>query len=331
MKKQLLHRMFLSCIMFFTMLRVEGQVPEIKVWLDSALIRIGEQVKLYIEINKEPQVQVNIDELSTILPGTIEVIGNSINDTSRIQDREIISKIFTITSFDSGVHVIPPVPVSFFSTDVQDTVFSNPVILMVYFPEVDTTQGVKDIKPLINTPLTFTEILPQIGIGAGALILTGLLIFLYFRLRKKKPIFIKQKESVPAHMIAFSELDKLKDENLWQRGKVKEFYIRLSDIIRIYLENRYNLRSMECVTDEILSDFRKVNQDSDVEGMLADILQISDKVKFAKGEPSPSENQSNLNNAYFFVEKTRIFEVKNLEELKKEVSSVDNSEQKLVK
>jgi hypothetical protein len=232
---------------------------------------------------------------------------------------------FLITSFDSGVHIIPSIP---FSLNEKDTLYTDPLPLGVFYPEVDTTSSIKDIKPPINTPLNFAELLPFIGIGFGAIILAGLIIYLYLRFRKKKPLFTKQPQDLPAHLIAFAELDRLKNDKLWEKGKVKEFYIRLSDIIRRYLENRYTFRAMESVTDEILLDFRKVNQEDDVKEMLTGILQTSDMVKFAKWDPQPAENQLNLDNGYFFVEKTRYLEVPRTEELSETISGLADAERK---
>ncbi len=330
MKNKVYHIILSLCWTFFVTVPSNGQVAEINTWLDSTLISIGEQVKLHIEVKKELQANVKISELKDSLPAKLEMIGNVHTDTSKLNNKEIISQTYIVTSFDSGKFVIPAIPVYYTYHDLTDTLHSNSLYLQVYIPDIDTTQAIKDIKPLINTPLSFGELLPYLGIGFGTLILVAIFIYLYLRFRKKKPVFLSTKKELPPHIIAFNALDKLKDEKLWQDGKVKEYYVRLSDILRIYLENRYKFRSMECVTDEILGDFYKVNKEDDVKEMLKEILQTSDMVKFAKHDPLPTENQSNLNNAYFFVEKTKLEEIKTRDELLKENASLHNSGQKMI-
>ena len=49
------------------------------------------------------------------------------------------------------------------------------------------------------------------------------------------------------------QLEKLKQAQLWQNGKIKAYYSDLSDILRLYIENRYNSPALEMTTDEILS------------------------------------------------------------------------------
>lgn len=308
----------LFCVLLLSVSGADSQVVEVKAWLDSTVIKIGEKIGFHLELRKKISSDINTSKPAVTFPVPLEVIGDPVGDTSKIQGTEVVTLTYYITAFDSGNYEIPEVPVAFVYQDIRDTIYTNALELSVYYPEVDTTQGIKDIKPPLNTPVSFAELLPVILIVVVILVLIAVAVYIYLRFRKKKPIFIKSVEKLPAHVIAFAELDKLKEEKLWQKGKVKEFYSRLSDIIRIYLENRYNFRSMECVTDEIMKDFRKINQEQDVDEMLSELLHTSDMVKFAKADPLPAENQSIFNNAYFIVEKTRLREMKSLEELAKE-------------
>ncbi len=106
-------------------------------------------------------------------------------------------------------------------------------------------------------------------------------------------------------MIAFRELDRLKEQKLWERGEVKQYYTRLTDITRNYIEKQYGIPAMERTTDEILQAFRRVNTDDGIlDEMLSGLLQLADLVKFAREDPLPVDNQTHLNNAYLFVQKT---------------------------
>jgi hypothetical protein len=88
---------------------------------------------------------------------------------------------------------------------------------------------------------------------------------------------------------------------------VKDYYTRLTDIIRVYLEDRYEVRAMEQTTYEILSQFKDEN--SPIKGKLYSSLQktldTSDLVKFAKYTPLADENHFVLVNAYALVEETK--------------------------
>ena len=106
-------------------------------------------------------------------------------------------------------------------------------------------------------------------------------------------------------MVAFRELDRLKEEKLWEKGEVKAFYTRLTEITRHYMERQYGIPAMERTTEEILEAFRRANmEDNLLDEMLKDLLELADLVKFAKEDPLPVDNQTNLNNAHIFVQKT---------------------------
>jgi hypothetical protein len=182
-----------------------------------------------------------------------------------------------------------------------------PLIIRVYEPEVDTAQQIRPIKPPINTPLTLRELMPWIGLGIGGWLLGTLVYALVWmqRQRRKDPEIFTLKPQDPAHVIAFRELDRLKEEKLWERGEVKQYYTRLTWITRSYIERQYGIPAMERTTDEILRAFRKVNaDDSLLDEMLSGLLQLADLVKFAKEDPMPLDNQTHMNNAYLFVQKT---------------------------
>ena len=291
-----------------------AQVVEVNAWLDTSAITIGEQVKLHLDIKKDPKSEITFPELKDTISTGIEIIKT---DSGENKDKQLSSRVYTITSFDSGRYELPSLPFVFRYNGITDTIYSSPLLLEVQTPVVDTTKTFMDIKAPLNTPLTLRETIPYILGSAGALLIAALIAYLIFRYRKKKPVFSKPVKVLPAHVIAFGELDILKEEKLWQSGNIKEYYVRLSDTIRKYLENRYGFNALECVTGEIMTEFKKVDRDGESTVMLREILQTSDMVKFAKGDPLPSDNQMNLDNAYLFVEKTKFIELVSVEELEK--------------
>ncbi len=221
--------------------------------------------------------------------------------------RKVVEQRYMITSFESGMQMIPSQQVNYSAGEIVDTALSMPLMIQVFEPVVDTTQQIKPIKGPINTPLTFRELLPWIAIGLGGWMLIMLLIaliWIYFQ-RRKNPEVFTLKPQEPAHIIAFRELDKLKEQKILEQGKVKQFYTKLTEITRRYIERQYGIPAMESTSEEILYAFRKSNTEENVlEEMLEELLGLADLVKFAKEDPLPVENQTNLNNAYLFVQKT---------------------------
>ncbi len=144
----------------------------------------------------------------------------------------------------------------------------------------------------------------------GLLILAALIVLLVRRMKGKEPVKLRREVIVPPYVRALQSLDQLKKEKIWQKGRVKEYYIILSDTVRQYVQEQFGIDAMESTTGETLQKFRRFAYDDTLLlEMLESLLNLSDLVKFAKEDPTPTENETNLNNAYLFVEKTRPAEV----------------------
>jgi len=283
--------------------------------LDSANILLGDQVKLFLEIDHPKNVKVTFPQVPDSINGLIEVLARSGVDTFKMDDETFMKQIqaYTITCFDSGSYRIPPY---WFKIDMDgniDSVPSNGVTLNVYSMEIDTTKGPTDIKMPYDAPLTLKEVTPYI---LGIILIGAIIFFLLYSIKRKKnnqPLFSRPpKPKEPAHVIALRELDRIKSEKIWQKGKTKLYYSELSDILRTYIEDRFEIPAMEQVTDEILSNFRaQKNLLSDKTfANLSQILQLSDLVKFAKYTPLPDDDNLSLVNAYFFINDTKKEEAK---------------------
>jgi hypothetical protein len=101
-------------------------------------------------------------------------------------------------------------------------------------------------------------------------------------------------------------LEYLKAEELWQKGEIKRYYTRLTEILRQYLENRFRVYSLELTTEETLealvrTGFRKNGTYND----LKSVLTGADLVKFAKYNPVASENDTHFQTSWNFVAATK--------------------------
>jgi hypothetical protein len=133
-----------------------------------------------------------------------------------------------------------------------------------------------------------------------------LLLRLIKKFKKNKKEIIEPAIIEPAHLIAFRELEMLREEKLWQNGEIKKYYTRLTEIIRQYLENRFKVYSLELTTSETLealvrTGFRK----NESYNKLKSVLTAADLVKFAKYKPEPIENDTTFTSSWDFVSATR--------------------------
>ena len=97
----------------------------------------------------------------------------------------------------------------------------------------------------------------------------------------------------------------LKEEKLWQGGQDKQYYTRLTDILREYLDGRFSINAMEMTSTEILDALRRNNETRVVERHMKEILNVADFVKFAKMRPLADDNEASMRYAITFVEETK--------------------------
>lgn len=281
-----------------------SQYVEIRAKLDTNQVLIGDQFNLNLFISQPPGIEVRFPEITDSLAGKIEVLRQYDTDTLRIDNRLELSRNILLTCFDSGIYEIPPLPFAISSDDWNDSLFSNPIFLAVNTVPLDSM--IRDIKQPIQVPVSFAEIYPYILIILG---LAGLIYFIVYLIRKRKrkePVFSISKPQEPAHVIALRELDELREAKLWQRNEYKQYYTRLTEIIRNYIERRFGIPAMEQTTYDILYSWKNQGyNDQNLYDILKQLLNLADLVKFAKEKPLPSDNEINLDHAYVFVRNTK--------------------------
>ncbi len=296
------------CFTFFVYHASFGQQIEVSATIDSLYILIGSQTNITLEVTKPSSRDVQFPLILDTLSRDIEVLDQTPLDSTSLAEEQNtrLTKTLTVTSFEGGYHTIPPF--KFFTKNEVggiDTLMTNPLSLEVLLVPVDTTQAIKPIKAPEEIPYTIRDAMPWI---LGGLLLLAIVLGIIFFLRRKKepeaPV-LRPIPKEPAHVIAYRELDKLKEEKLWQSGEVKAFHSRLTEIIRGYIEHRFQIPALERTSDEVFKSFKDKELAEKIPFEdLHRMLMLADLVKFAKGQPEPSENHNSLEQAYAFVQKT---------------------------
>ena len=273
------------------------------------VIRIGEQTELTLQVDyRKTQVKsvkfpflkdTLIGKVDIVSKGEIEKYAPDKSDPSAIRQ----TQTYIITSFDSGFYAIPPFHFVI-NDDTASIVESEAMILTVNTVKADTTKAPKDIKPPLDEPFTFSDALPYIAIGLGAIAAIIGLVLLINRLNKRPIRIIPKTPPLPPHVIAWRKLDQLQLKKLWQEGKVKEYHSEVSEILREYIGNSFPVNALELTSDEILYRFRRINIEKELKSKLKQVLLLSDMVKFAKENPLEDEHKLSLANAYDFVRST---------------------------
>ena len=314
-----IYKVVLNSIMLFVFLMLlipstAAQQIKATATLDSSVIKIGQQVKLQLSIqyrvDNGKRIEIIWPQIEDTLRKEIEVVNQSKIDTLIDKNDPYLftqSRTLTLTSFDSGYWAIPPF--KFFAGDTNG-VFTDALLMEVTTIAVDTTQAIKDIKAPFEDTYSWLDWLKDnmyvIWVSIGALMTLLILLFIIKYTRKvKPPMVIVEVPKIPAHIIAFEKLEKLKMESLWQEGKLKLYHSKLTDIIREYIENRFKIQAQEQTTEEILFGFRNVSIDEESRTKLKQTLLLADLVKFAKEEPMPGENERSLAYSFDFINGTK--------------------------
>ena len=280
-------------------LLVRAQGIEVRAALDSNTLLIGAQTKLQLEVRKPKAAYVQFPLFKDTLNSAIEVLMVSALDSIEEAGQILLRQSLTLTSFDSGYHIIPPF---LFTVGNVDTFETNSLGLEVLLVPVDTTQAIKPIKGPIQVPRSWWRIL----YGLLGLLLV-VVVVLYFKNRKveeKKPEALPIPKKAP-HFIALEALAQVRKERLWQSGAIKDYYSKITDILRVYIEERFEVPAVEQISEAIIMEL-KAKQAIQIEhvAQLEELMRLADLVKFAKGKPTPQDNEIILEKAITFVEGT---------------------------
>lgn len=312
--KQRLFILIITAIIAVFATPAKAQEVNASVKLDTNSILVGDQVGLRLKLEIPENYAYVWPVFADSIASRVEIVRQSKIDTTRIQGFLHLQQTLTLTVFDSGYYIIPPIKFAYGTskTSISDVVETEPHLLNVFTVPVDTTQAIKPIKGPLKAPYTFAELLPWILLF---LVVAGASVFGYYYWKKRKeqvPLFVsKPKPLKPPHQIALDALDDLKKQKLWQQGRVKEYHTKLTDILREYIEKRFNILAIEMTTYEILTSFRPVPLEKGIKEDLQNILEIADLVKFAKANPLPSEHDQSMTSSENFVIRTippRVFE-----------------------
>ena len=231
---------------------------KVRVALDSAYIEMGRTTPLHVEVTGK------IDETGGImLPDTlwreVEVakVGEPLVTDLGNGNKELRQEVI-LQAFDSGLYTLPPV---LFVQDGQVTESNRPA-LKVMPVAIDSLSTIHDYYDAQNPPRHFFDFLPDWMTDYGlwillALLVIGAALYIYFKWIKQGRLpLVPAKKPVPPYELAMQRLETLRAENLCDKGQEKEYYTRLTDILRSYLDTRFGINAMEMTSSQIVKSLR---------------------------------------------------------------------------
>lgn len=297
--------LFLLFILLSWEVRAQGQVEYIAE-LDTNYIMIGDQVGLQMKVIADPGIQVVFPHLQDTVAKGVEIISGPVRDSIREKDgRMLFRERYLITAFDSGVYVLPAMPIRIERAEYNNIVRTDPLMLVVNTYTVDPEKNFDIVMP-VGAPWTLAEILPYLVwyFPVMLLVAIAMLILIWVKSRKRKQ-GSDGKPVIPPYVLAMQALNTIKEEKLWQQGRVKDYYTQLTDAIRSYMEGELSIAAMEQTTSEIMEELEDhPDVDPQERRNVVELLQSADLVKFAKMLPLADESARDLNTAFDFVNHT---------------------------
>ena len=253
-------------------------------------LKIGEQTELIYEIKgigEQPSISFPAKSDKILCENkqfSLEVIG-IFNDTFIQQQNSWIWRgAYVVTAWDSGQFVIPS-----FSISLNKKVETfDKVILNFTFPKVDKSGEIKDIKSIFtDIPSEFqTWLKKNYTWILWSLLIVAIILFTWLWLkRKKKKLPIENKKQMSPAELALREIDQLIQQKFWIEYGEKEYYVKLSSILKTYLGANYQISLSEKTSYEIQLLLSQVRISKEILNDIQWVLQQSDMVKFAKSEP----------------------------------------------
>lgn len=292
MRRSLLHITLLIGFIGFS----QNQ-PNVFVKTDTTNIRIGETINYEIVVDNA-ETGVNFSEIQLDSFSRIEVVESFDIDT--LKNRLI--KKYALTSFDSGRYVIPQQRVFIWSQQY----LTDSLMIDVNTVAVDTTkQQMYTIKAIQNEPYTFADFKGYLWWILLGLLIIGLILYLIFR-KKETPEEIEAR--IPPYQLALKRLNELDEKQLWQKNRIKEYYVELTGILRNYIEREMKIPALESTSDELIETITDFNASSALNipketlTKLRKLLKESDLVKFAKYKPLSNEIELHRNDTNTIIE-----------------------------
>ena len=224
-------------------------------------------------------------------PSTEQLSQNGIVALSQNYDSTQHTLYTTLTSFEPGTNYVRP------SED-------DSLMLTVLDVDVDTTTAeIRDIAPIEKVPYTFWEIFRWILLGLGILALAFGGWWFWKKWKSGKVSEWLSNEPVDTRTPeerALDNLESLRQKQLWQSGRVKEYHTELTDTVRTFIEEATGIRATDMTSDETIEEMENGKWTVD-NSLLRDIFTTADLVKFAKSEPLPHEHDRSMSEATEFV------------------------------
>jgi len=279
--------------------------PPVAVHADAEprTVTVGQRVRYTIEVKVDAGYEVLFAQPTERL-GDFDIV--DFGDAPAVQKgaSTVVTRWFTLVGWEPGHHLIPSPPIRYGRKGEPPADAKADDIGVTIDSLLEKTPAAADIRDIREPEPVPIDWRPYWLLGGGVAALLALALGVWTLLRRRgRPAPVVPPR--PAHVIAAEALARLQARGLVQRGEFKEYYSALSDVVRTYLEQRFELRAPEMTTEEfLLTTARDGRLARAHRPLLADFLTESDLVKFARHLPALADAERAFQAAQRFVDET---------------------------
>jgi hypothetical protein len=298
---------FIISIFLFCAFTLNSKAQKIHISTDTINYLIGDHIHLLLELELNDSLVPDWPDFEKLLGNQTQLLkisGPIISEKEKLKNYLID---LTITSYDSGNYCIPPIPVILkkHSGGNIDTIRSDSICFNIMNMTVDMNGDIVDIMGPEEDIISWKDYLVYIiaGFIIIVLLVTGL-VWLIKRNRRKEPQILMPENRNPKEE-AIAALLSLRDAELWKDGLIKEHYVELSTILRIYISQVFNIKALEATTSETESMLQSHKADFPEQiDILIKLFETADLVKFAKYYPDEMEAENSVDTGLIFINET---------------------------
>jgi hypothetical protein len=277
--------MALMSLLFCAFVSVaSAQDVQVKTSIDQTQVTIGDPVQMEVRVSRPEGVEIlsgrPVEKLETF-----EILSSELGQVRREGDRLVTVDRYRIAVYDTGVQEIPEVTIGYRTGDGREGEaksggHSVEVVSVIDNPE--QAQDVRGLKPpLVLGQESWKRLLPWV---AGVVLVAALLWWLKRYLKRKpKPVAVEPEVKLPPHEIAFQQLAELKEdrEGLIAGRDFEAFSLRVSGVLRGYLQARFGFNAVDQTSGETLEELQRLNLPRDTIAGFREFFDDCDLVKFA--------------------------------------------------
>ncbi|MYH53292.1 MAG: hypothetical protein F4139_10125 [Gemmatimonadetes bacterium] len=282
-----------------------AQEARIAMTVDTTLIHVGDPVTVQLSVDHPEGWVVEWPDSFEIAPFEVLHAASAVPAPAATGEGLRSTATLVVTSFELGELELPAIAVPVTAPDgTTRTLVTDPFRIGVESVGLDESGDLRDIKGPLSLARSWWVVLLWVLLAVA---LAGAAAYYMYRRRRPEPESrpaVPRPPPRPFHEIALEALRALEKSSLLERGQVKEYHVRISEIIRRYIEGQLEVPALELTTREVADGMRRAALGAPITEAFRGFLERCDLVKFAKLRPGADDSRELMGRARELVRTT---------------------------